>query len=238
MSEGQSASGNWVKLDLHTHTSDDPDDAIGHTARDLIDRAASLGYGALAITLHDRYSDSSENAEYARSKGLVILPAIERTIGDAHVLLINFPEESARVDTFDALRDLKQRYPTGLIVAPHPWFPLGNSLGQALVDRHADLWDAIEINAFYTRLVDFNRKARRWAAQHGRPLVGNGDIHQIRQLGTTHSLVEISGGVTPDGICAAIRAGRVRVVSRPISHWRAASIAVRGILAGLTNRPW
>ena len=46
-----------IKVELHTHTSADPVDRILHDAGQLIDRASSLGYGALAVTLHDRWHD-------------------------------------------------------------------------------------------------------------------------------------------------------------------------------------
>ena len=39
-----------LKVELHTHTDDDPVDRIPYTIFDLIDRAASLGYGALEVT--------------------------------------------------------------------------------------------------------------------------------------------------------------------------------------------
>ena len=48
-----------LKVDLHIHTSDDPVDRIPHTTTDLIDRAAQLGYDAVAITLHDINSTSA-----------------------------------------------------------------------------------------------------------------------------------------------------------------------------------
>ena len=224
-----------IKVELHAHTSDDPDDAIAHSGRDLVDRALALGYGALAITLHDRHFGDEATIAYGRDRGLTVIPSVERTIEDRHVLLINVPEEADRVDDFDGVRALKRRYAACLVVAPHPWFPMGKSLGAALVERHADLWDAIEINAFYTRLVDFNRPARAWAAARGIPLVGNGDVHQLRQLGTTYSLVDAAAPCTADAICCAIREGRVRVESRPLTHLKAARIASRALLASLTG---
>ena len=57
--------------------------------------------------------------------------------------------------------------------------------------------------------------AQRWAVEHHTPLVGNGDVHRLWQLGTTYSLVDASPD--PDAICAAIAAGRVRVHSRPLT---------------------
>jgi histidinol phosphatase-like PHP family hydrolase len=44
-----------MKVELHTHTADDPADLIPHSTIELIERAADLGFGALAITLHGRF---------------------------------------------------------------------------------------------------------------------------------------------------------------------------------------
>ena len=46
-----------MKVELHTHSADDPVDRIRHTTLELIDRAAALAYNALAITLHERQLD-------------------------------------------------------------------------------------------------------------------------------------------------------------------------------------
>lgn len=230
--------GRIVKVELHTHTDDDPSDAIRYSARELVEAAVARGYGALAITLHDRFFDDAATIAFAKARGLVLLPAIERTIEGRHILLVNFPRACEGIVTFDALRAFKADHPQGLVVAAHPFFPFGSSLGRTLLERHADLWDAIEVNAFHTGLVDFNRRARAWAAARGRPLVGNGDVHQLAQLGNCYSLVSVEGEVTADGLCDAIRRGQVRVESRPLSHVTAATIAVRAALAGLTGRAW
>jgi predicted metal-dependent phosphoesterase TrpH len=202
-----------LKVELHTHTSDDPVDAIPHTVTDLIDRAAALGYQALAITLHDRQLDVRRFTEYARERSIVLIPGIERTIQGRHVLLLNFRTGAEHVRTFDDVARLK-RHAAGLVVAPHPFFPSPTCLGSDL-DRYPQLFDAVEYNAMFTASVNFNRRAARWAARHGKPVVGNCDVHQLRQLGTTYSLVDAEPH--PDDICAAIAAGRVRVESRPLT---------------------
>ncbi|HKB12605.1 MAG TPA: PHP-associated domain-containing protein [Vicinamibacterales bacterium] len=74
----------------------------------------------------------------------------------------------------------------------------------------------------FTRLVDFNRFAERWAAQHQKPVVGNCDVHRLMQLGSTYSLIDADPDA--DAICDAIRAGRVQVVSRPLGSLEAARI--------------
>jgi predicted metal-dependent phosphoesterase TrpH len=202
-----------LKIELHAHTADDPVDRIPHTGVELIDRAAALGYGAVAITLHERQLDLRRLGPYAAERGIILIPGVERTIQGRHVLLLNFNSGADDVRTFDDLARLKQRQ-RGLVIAPHPFFPTTSCLW-GLLDRHRDLFDAVEYNAMFTSSVNFNRAAERWAVRYGKPLVGNGDIHRLHQLGTTYSLVD----AVPDAgaICAAIADGRVRVESTSLS---------------------
>jgi predicted metal-dependent phosphoesterase TrpH len=206
-----------LKVELHTHTSDDPADPIPHSAIELIDRAADLGYDALAITLHDKQFDVRSLAAYAAGRGIVLIPGVEKTIEGRHVLLLNFPADAEEVESFAALGELKRRH-RGLVVAPHPFFPMPCCL-LGKMDRHADLFDAVEYNAMYTGSLNFNRAAERWARRHGKPMVGNGDVHRLEQLGTTYSLVDADRDAA--SICEAIAAGRVRVATRPVSWWTA-----------------
>ena len=209
-----------LKVELHAHTADDPVDRIPYTTFELIDRAASLGYDALAITLHERQLDIHRFEGYAADCGIVLIPGVERTIEGRHVLLLNFSRATERVRTFADLARLKARE-RGLVVAPHPYFPAPVCLRGDL-ERHADLFDAVERNAMFLRGMDFNARAERWAAQHGKPVVGNGDVHRLMQLGATYSVID----APPDAaaICEAIRAGRLHVESRPLSWIEAARV--------------
>jgi predicted metal-dependent phosphoesterase TrpH len=222
-----------IKTELHAHTDADPADRIGHDIRQLIDHGAALGYGALAVTLHDRYFDPAAHVGYAREHGIVLLSGIERTIDWRHILLINFPAVCADVRSFAEIRALKQRWPTGLVVAPHPFYPTPSSLNR-LMDRHAALIDAVEVNAMHTRWLDFNRRAVAWARTHATPLVGNTDLHLLAQMGTTYSLVDAEPA--PDAICDAIRCGRVQVKSQPLSSLRAAQLFSQMCWRGIQGR--
>jgi predicted metal-dependent phosphoesterase TrpH len=229
-----------IRVELHAHTADDPEDRIPHSAEALVVHAAALGYGALAITLHDAAFDPAPLAALARQHGIRLLPGVERTIQRSHVLLINFPAAAAMaVQRLEDLAALKAAHPQGLVVAPHPCYPIGSALGRARLDAFAPVWDAIEVNALHVKGVDWNRPAIAWAAAHGRPLVGNGDVHRLTQLGRTYSEVDVD--VPPDmsdadaaaAICAAIRAGRVRVAGAPLSPWRAALVFAQMVLGGI-----
>jgi predicted metal-dependent phosphoesterase TrpH len=222
-----------LKVELHAHTDQDQADLIVHTTEDLICHAADLGYDALAVTLHDRYFDPSAHAASAAQRGLVLLSGIERTIDGRHLLLINFPPEAERVRTFADVRALKARC-RGLVVAPHPFFPVPSALRRRVLDQQVALIDAVEVNAMFTRWIDFNAPAVRWARAHHKPLVGNTDLHLLGQMGTTYTLVDADR--TPDAICEAIRAGRVEIRSRPVTFVRAATTFARMSWGGLLRR--
>jgi predicted metal-dependent phosphoesterase TrpH len=218
-----------IKVELHAHTSDDPGDRIPHSTEALLARAASLDYGALAITLHNRWFDPGPWTSRARPLGVTLLSGIEKGIEGRHVLAINVPREVEQARTFDDLRAIKRRAPQALFVAPHPFYPIASALG-SLMDDLTDLIDAVEVNAMYTRSLDYNRQARRWAQAHGKSLVGNCDLHRLDQLGTTWT--EVDAAPDADAICAAIRAGRVEVRTAPLSWPRAIWTMARMELGG------
>lgn len=222
-----------LKVELHSHSSADPCDRIPYSTRELIDRAAELGYDALAVTLHERQLDVRPFLGYAAERGITLIPGIERSVEGKHVLLLNFPDDAEGVESFEDLAALRERH-RGLVVAPHPFFPHHSCL-QGLLDRHAALFDAVEYNAMFTRVMNFNERAVRWAKQYGKPVVGNGDVHRLRQLGTTYSLVDAAPH--PDAICEAIRAGRVRVAAQPLSMLTAASLVAELLGGDLLKRP-
>ena len=98
-----------LKIELHTHTADDPVDAIPYTTYELIDRAAALGYDALAITLHEHQLDLRRFLPYAAERGIVLIPGVERTVEGRHVLLLNYKSGTEGVRSFADLAALKRR---------------------------------------------------------------------------------------------------------------------------------
>jgi predicted metal-dependent phosphoesterase TrpH len=220
-----------LKVELHAHTAQDRADRVAHSTRELVDHAIGLGYHALAVTLHDIQRDNTSDAAWARERRFVLLAGIERTIQGKHVLLINFPRQAtAAVRRFDDIPRLKAAHPHGLVVVPHAFYPIGSAMGTRL-DAHAAWVDAVEINAMYTRYVNFNGRAIAWARAHGKPLVGNTDLHLLAQMGTTYTLVDAPP--EPDAICDAIRHGRTDVRTEPLPVRKAAWLFPQMVLGGL-----
>lgn len=215
---------NWLKVDLHTHTSEDPQDRIGYSARTLIDRAAALGYDALAVTNHNTRTYDDSLAAYAEKRGVLLLPGTEVTADGCHVLVINpgFPIRPRHAYTLADIPRLKT--PDSLWIAPHPFYFLFQSL-------HANLYpqlphfDAVELSSYHNSLLDLNKKALRAAKGAGKPVVGTSDCHTFWQFGRTYSLVQAEKSVA--SIVDAVKAGRVRVRTSPISVWTMVRIIVR-----------
>ena len=219
-----------LKVDLHLHTSEDPADRIGHSAAELIDRAAELGYHALAVTLHDAQLEDRRLFDRARDRGVTLIRGVERTIQGRHVLMLNFPAtESMGVASFADLARARRRC-NGLVIAPHPFFPGRSCLGDTL-GRQRDLFDAVEWSYFWTRALDFNTRAAQWAFAHELPLVGSSDMHDIRQIDRTFTLVDAPPDV--DEICEAVRRGRVEVRTEPVPYDE-----LTRVFGGLMLRGW
>ncbi len=206
-----------IKVDLHMHSGEDPEDGLGYPATALVDRAVELGYGAIAITLHCKVMEDERVFAYARQKGLLLIRAVEWKIKDRDVLLYNVTQrEAEKLITFDDLRAYKrERGEDLLIIAPHPFYPQGHSL-RGLFEPNIDLFDAVEYAQIHLPWFDgFNQHAVRIARKHGKPVVANSDSHNVWMFGRHYTLVDAEP--TMPSIFRAIREGRVQPHSPPVS---------------------
>ena len=100
----------WIKVDLHIHTLDDPKDALDYSAHQLLERAKQLGFGVLAITLHDTVFDRAEVFAAASAMGILLVPAAEVRLQGADIILLNVSaDEVAALKTFNDVRQLRAR---------------------------------------------------------------------------------------------------------------------------------
>src|SRR5206468_11513804 len=100
----------WIKLDLHIHTLDDPKDALDYSAHQLLERAKQLGFGVLAITLHDAVFDRAEVFADAAAMEILLIPAAEVRLEGADIIVLNVTaEEVAELKNYDDVRQLRAR---------------------------------------------------------------------------------------------------------------------------------
>lgn len=204
----------WIKVDLHIHTLDDPKDVIDYSAHQLLERAKQLGFGVLAITLHDAVFDRAEVFADAAAMGILLIPAAEVRLQGADIILLNVtPSEVAKLKTFDGVRELRARRGRSIFtIAPHPFYVLGGSIGERLLGE-IDCFDAIELCHFHKGLFDLNRRAVKVATRFGKPLIATSDAHQLHAFGRHYTSIPRPSELTIEKVFAALRNGPRRVVS-------------------------
>ena len=218
----------WIKVDLHIHTLDDPKDVIDYSAHQLLERAKQLGFGVLAITLHDAVFDRAEVFADAAAMGILLIPAAEVRLQGADAILLNVTaSEVAGLKNFEDLRQLRARRgmsaradPSGrgsiFTIAPHPFYVLGGSIGPRLLEE-IDCFDAIELCHFHKGLLNPNRRAAKVAAQFSKPLIATSDAHQLHAFGRHYTSIPRSTALTIENVFAALRQGPLRLTSPPAS---------------------
>jgi predicted metal-dependent phosphoesterase TrpH len=208
----------WIKIDLHIHTLDDPKDALDYSAHQLLERAGALGFRVLAITLHDAVFDRPEVFADAAAMGILLIPAAEMRLEGADVILLNIAaEETASLRTFDDLAALRARRGASVFtIAPHPFYVLGGSIGERLVER-IDCFDAIELCHFWGRFFNPNRRAAKIGERFGKPLIATSDAHQLHAFGSNYSSIPRPSEFTVEKVIEVLRRGLVRTTNPPCS---------------------
>src|SRR5437660_12190923 len=206
--------GDWIKIDLHIHTLDDPKDAVAYSAHQLLERARSLGFRVLAITLHDAVFDREEVYRDAAAMGILLIPAAEMRLCGADVIVLNVsPEEVAKLKNFDDLRKLRaQRGSSIFTIAPHPFYLFGGSIGSRLL-AEIDCFDAIEFCHFHIGVFNPNRRAKRVAARFGKPLIATSDAHRLHAFGRHYTSMRMPPSLTSEHLFAALRMGPLPLTS-------------------------
>ena len=208
----------WIKVDLHIHTLDDPKDALDYSAHQLLERARDLGFRVLAITLHDAVFDRPEVFEDAAKMGILMIPAAEVRLEGADVILLNVTaseiEPLRSLNDLEALRD--RRGHSLFTIAPHPFYILGGSIGEKLVEK-IDYFDAIELCHFWIPFLNLNRRAIEVAESFQKPLIATSDAHRLHAFGSNYTSIPRPAALTIENVFAALRNGPRRVTNPPCS---------------------
>src|SRR5438552_7613325 len=196
----------WIKLDLHITSLDDPKDAVHFSAHQLLERARSFGFRVLAITLHDAVFDRKEVFADAAAMDILLIPATEVRLRGADVIVLNVTsEEVAELKNFDDLRRLRaQRGSSIFTIAPHPFYVLGGSIGSRLLTE-IDCFDAIEFCHFHIGLFNPNRRAQKMAAHFGKQLIATSDTHRLHDLGRHYTTIPMPHTLTLENVFAGLR---------------------------------
>ncbi len=203
-----------LKCDLHLHTNEDPKDKfITHSPQELIAHASKLGFNVLAITLHEKNCYKKELANYARKKGILLIPGCEANIEGKHVLLYNFTDDELKqIKTIQDIKKYKRK--DNLVIAPHPYYFTKSCLREKL-DSNIEAFDVIEYCHFYHKFFSFNKKAVDIAEKHNKPIIGTSDTHRLWQMGHTYSIIDAKDKNVKD-IIQAIKQNKVQLRTKPL----------------------
>jgi predicted metal-dependent phosphoesterase TrpH len=202
-----------LKSDFHTHSKCSTDD-LNYSAKQLIKRAAKLGYEVLALTNHN-CNIYEQVKGYARKNGILLIPGAEINIGSKHVLVLNTKKGKELQDCkdFEALKKENM-----FLIAPHPFFPHPSSIGMKFFMQHKHLFDALEYSWFYTKNINFNNKVIDAAKKYKISVVANSDCHSLNVLDRNYTLVDADKRI--DSVLEAIRKNKIKIATNPLNGFQ------------------
>ncbi|MDI6690573.1 MAG: CehA/McbA family metallohydrolase [Candidatus Bathyarchaeota archaeon] len=175
-----------LKIDLHVHTNYSYDSVI--KPEEVVFYAQKHGLDGVAITDHDKIDCA---LKMAKETNFLVIPGIEISSLDGHVLALNIqepiPKELSVDETVDKIHSLG-----GIAVACHPTSLFKGSLGEQISSK----FDAVEvINA---SAFPFN-----YSVKHGQKIasrleiaqVAGSDAHYGPEIGCAYTLVNAESEV-------------------------------------------
>lgn len=183
-----------MKIDLHVHTIYSVDSLI--TPEEVVYYAKKRGLDGVAVTDHDRLDSA---LRMSKEQDFLILPGMEITSLDGHILAFNIQDPVAKgltaEETVDRIHDAG-----GIAVACHPGAMFKGSLG-----GHAtSIFDAVEV--VNSSAIPFRYSVKRGeqiASRYKMARVAGSDAHYGPEIGCAYTLIEAEPDA--DDIVDAIR---------------------------------
>lgn len=211
-----------LKASLHIHTSEDKKDGhiINYNVYNLIDEAEKCGFNVLGFTPHKKFVFREEFAVYAKNKGILLIPGVERGLGrflNRHVIILNCDQTVEKIKTLKQLAKYKSEHPEIFVLAPHPTYSRLISIGARNLKKYINLFDAIEHSGAYSKKMNFhNQKAKAIAARFKKPIISTADVHILKKLNTDFAIIEAEN-LSAASVFQAIKYGRFENITAPKS---------------------
>lgn len=192
-----------LRLDLHVH-SNCSDGRDGVEA--ILEAAVAKKLDGIAVTDHDSLDGSflAEKIVQKRKLGLLVIPGVEVSTADGHLLALGMRELPPKGRSpEETIEFVHQR--GGIAIVSHPYH----------LFRHAMYrippCDAVEVYNSKYIIGIANWWAKKKAERIGLPMVAGSDAHMAKTVGLGVTIVEVEKGCEVSDILEAIRAGRVEI---------------------------
>ncbi|MFC2000369.1 PHP domain-containing protein [Chloroflexota bacterium] len=193
-----------LKADLHIHTEYSFDCAT--SLQTIIHRCQKKGVGCVAVADHGTIVGALKLKEIAP---FIVVVAEEVLTPMGEIMGMFLTEEvPSGISVDEAIARIKEQ--GGLVCLPHP-FDYVRGLNQKLqtMESLASHVDVVEVyNARALPIISSDRKARRFAQQHGLLCSAGSDAHTPGEIG--HAYVEMPEFSTSEEFRVALAQGMIR----------------------------
>ena len=183
-----------LKIDLHVHTIYSVDSLI--TPEEVAYYAKKRGLDGVAITDHDRLDSA---LRMCKEKDLLILPGMEVTSSDGHIVALNIQNPVAKGLTAEQTVD-RIHNTGGITIACHPGAMFKGSLG----NHSTSMFDAVEV--INSSAIPFRHSVKRGEQIASRlkiARVAGSDAHYGPEIGCAYTLIDAEPNI--DDIVNAIQ---------------------------------
>lgn len=179
-------SGVMLRADLHNHTHFSPDSILA--PEELVRRCVRAGITCVAVTDHNTVRGGLEVQRIVEAEGIAGLRVIvgeEVRSADGEILGLFLNEDVPRGLTAEETIEVI-RAQGGVVGVPHPFDNLRSALDAERMKALVAQIDFIE--SYNARVVfpDHNKKAGRFAAEHGLPVSAASDAHSPWEVGRAY----------------------------------------------------
>ena len=169
-----------MKLDMHVHTVYSGDSR--NSVQDILDGCRRVGMDGVVVLDHNSLRGGKE--AIAMKSDILVIPGVEVSSAEGHILAFNVNEEIPRDRTVGETIDLIHAQ-GGVAVAAHP-YRVWSGLGESNVLGYK--FDGIECqNGRSTRRG--NRKAVELAEMMQKPRTGGSDSHEPETIGKSYTVL-------------------------------------------------
>ncbi|MGA3191813.1 MAG: PHP domain-containing protein [Candidatus Bathyarchaeia archaeon] len=194
-----------LKIDLHVHTTYSVDSLIA--PEEVAYYAKKRGLDGVAVTDHDRLDGS---LRMSKEKDFLILPGMEITSSDGHILALNIQDPVTKGLTAEETVDRIHKA-DGIAIACHPGAMFKGSLG----DHTTSMFDAVEvINSSAIPFRYSAKRAEQIASWLKKARVAGSDAHYGPEIGCAYTLVNAEPDA--DDVINAIRRNQCQPFGKAI----------------------